>query len=110
MHVWLATPRWKRGAGDQQEACQPAGNGISGQGTWLSLAALGGALKTGKVANMKSPPDVGAIADRTTSSNKSKSASLIGALPGLECTVAKLFWFWIARIVQIVTIPVSRPE
>jgi len=29
---------------DQQAAYQPAGNGISGQAGWLSLAALGGGL------------------------------------------------------------------
>src|ERR1700719_1489100 len=61
----------------QQAAYQPSGNGTSGQASPLSLAALGGALKIGRPATMKSSPGTGATAVRTASSNRSNSASLI---------------------------------
>lgn len=61
----------------QQAAYQPSGNGTSGQAAPLSLAALGGALKIGRPATMKSSSGMGATAVRTASSNRSNSASLI---------------------------------
>jgi hypothetical protein len=60
---------------------------------WLSLAARGGALKIGSLANMKSSPGGGAIAVRTASSNRSNSTSLITrALPGLREAPSQI-WF-----------------
>jgi hypothetical protein len=62
--------------GDQQLAHQPSGNGIRGQGSWLSFAAFGGAFEVGKCAG-KSSSGAGSIAILTASSNRSNSASLI---------------------------------
>ena len=93
---------WREGAKkrcNQQAACQPSGNGISGQDRSLSLAAFG-VLETAGMMKSSSP-EAGAIAVRTTSSNTSNSTSLTGGLLTGERNVAKLFWCLIARIVQI---------
>src|SRR3979409_409941 len=39
---------------NQQAAYQPSGNGTSGQGIWLSLAAIGGSSKSGGLAKKTS--------------------------------------------------------
>src|SRR5258707_11748370 len=60
----------------QQAPYQPSGNGIRGQGSWLSLAAFGGASNVGRRAR-KSSCGAGSIAILTASSSWSHSTSLI---------------------------------
>src|SRR5213594_2315873 len=70
---------------DQQAPYQPSGNGIKGQGSWLSFAAVGAALNVGRRAR-KSSCGTGSIAILTASSNRSNSTSLMA-----------LSWFESAR-------------
>jgi hypothetical protein len=91
----------------QQAAYQPSGNGTSGQGARLSLAACGGTWR-GRVWAKKSSSGMGAMAVFTASSNRSNSTSFI-VLSGVpELTISKLFCFQIERIAQILTIRHSR--
>src|SRR5579872_2215144 len=62
---------------NQQEACQPSGNGMSGQACSLSLAEWSGRSANFGVKTRISSWGRGAIAVLTTSSNRSNSASLI---------------------------------
>src|ERR1035437_4417466 len=68
---------------DQQAAYQPSGNGISGQASWLSLAAFGGSSKVDGWAK-KSSCGAGSMAILTASSNRSNSTSLIARAPRFE--------------------------
>ena len=93
--------------GAQETAYQPSGNGISGQGPRLSLAARGDGWERW-VWTTKSSSGAGAMALCTASSIKSYSTSLI-ALSGFpEAMVAKVRCFQIARIVRVLTIRQSR--
>src|SRR5690242_17188429 len=75
----------------QQAAFQPCGKGISGQASWLSLAAFGGALKDGRPVNMTSSPGTGAIAACTVLSNVSNSTSLTATSQAGEASSQKCF-------------------
>ena len=76
----------------QQAAFQPWGNGISGQASWLSLAAFGDGLKVEGWAT-ESSSGTGAMAVRTASSKRSNSASLIVRSPGSRAHDLKTFLF-----------------
>src|SRR4029453_6285160 len=92
---------------DQQAAYQPSGNGTSGQGAPLSLAARGDGSRRW-VWTTKSSSGTGAIAVWTASSSKSYSTSLIALSGFREAMVAQGFCFQIERIARILTI--RRPR
>jgi hypothetical protein len=97
--VCASTIGWRA----QQVACHPSGNGISGQANPLSLAASGGLPYVIELV-MKSSWGTGATAAFTASSSRSNSASLIALSRIRAPSVAKLLFFEIEQIIQIVTV------